>query len=278
MTSQVHEPMTLPRPTPAPEALSCQPLDVVAAAVSKADAAAGLMSRYLTKPEDFWFNVQEPSTRVKDPKQLALLALLSLTRFNGRHERAAATVSLLYRSVEKEWEGLISQDDLLALAQQVRTSLTANESFSDCRWYLSLVLGEAALHLFRGHLSAAAAVLRQADNVQGVAHGFGQLFTNIVKTTLLRLAIAASDSYRCTDKEELLSLADSVLKHSGDAPFHYRFTNEWAYEEVAYVYTMMREIYNWRRLSATAASLKDLETAGFRWRQVGSPFKQLIPL
>ena len=236
-----------------------------------------LEKTFLTDSASFWKHVQEPSTRLRDVRLLAKLAVLSLEKFDDRHIRAAAIVNLLYRAIEPEWDGLIKRSHLLELANGAQSVLQPETEFGDCRWYLSLMLGKAALLLSQGDKKGALTSLASADPIKEAAYRFGQLFTNIVKGSLIRMAIGVNDSYRDIDKQDLRDIADYLLEKAPTVSENYKFTNEWAFEEVAYVYTMMREIYNWRRFSDKKEEASyDLQQTGFRWRCVGAPFKTLI--
>jgi hypothetical protein len=71
--------------------------------------------------------------------------------------------------------------------------------------------------------------------------------------------------------------ADKTIAIARQVPQNYIFSNQYAFEEVAYVYTMIRQIYNWRQLSTRAdLELADLEKLGFAWRCVDHPFRNFI--
>ncbi|MDQ5942531.1 MAG: hypothetical protein QG572_1347 [Pseudomonadota bacterium] len=235
-----------------------------------------LTKTWLVGPSAFWENVQEPSKRVADKVLLAKLAALALTRFDDRFVRSAAVVNLLYRTTEPEWVPVVDVDVLPDLANQFRAELQPADSFTDCRWFLSLLLGEAAFWMSRGRSDQATLVLQQAEPVRELAFRYGQLYTNVVKALLLRLVAGTRDGFFSDGRDALCQAVDRTIAMAGQVPQHYIFSNEWAFEEVAYVYTMIRQIYNWRRLSGLQErGLPAMEQAGFAWRCVGNPFRAL---
>jgi hypothetical protein len=247
------------------------------AASTPLDGPEVLDTRYLSDRAAFWRNVQEPSTRVKDAALLARLAVRALDRFDDRFVQAAALVNLLYRTTEPGWTDVIAAEALFEKARVAVLALRPSESFSDCRWFLSASLAICAFHLHRGEKDQACAVLGSPHALLPVALAHGQLFTNVAKSALLRLAVAATLPIELGQQDTLRAVADEILAHSSDLARNYKFSNEFAYEEVAYVYTMLREIYNWRRLVRPGVDdLASLELAGFRWRRVGGPFNALL--
>jgi hypothetical protein len=111
------------------------------------------------------------------------------------------------------------------------------------------------------------------------AYVYGQLFTNVTKATLLQLSLASSSLGSELTLEKLRECAERVLAKSDRVPANYRFNNQFAYEELSYVYQMLRQIFNWRRLHEGSAEVKPLASLvaeGFAWHCVGGPFKVLL--
>lgn len=232
---------------------------------------------YIKNIDAFWRNVQEPSTRIKDPALLARLAFYSLNHFDDPFVRAAAAVVLLYRATEPTWTNIVSPKDLLSVAHSARKLLCPKNDFSSCRWFISTSLAIGAFHLCRDEKEAAFLALDPVHALLPFAIKHGQPFTNIVKSNLLRLSIAAANPALKSEVCSLQNEASEVLAYSQSLASNYKFVNEFAYEEVAYVYTMLREIYNWSRLVKEGLKdLRDLESAGFRWKRVGAPFGTLL--
>jgi hypothetical protein len=237
------------------------------------------ISNHLGSERAFWVNVQDPAKRVRDPALLAELADAAYTRFESPYVRAASSVVLAYRACESNVAASVSPEAILERLQLSSQLLHPENSFTDGRWFLSASLAECALSMALGDAARAAEALKRAAPIFDVAYGHGQLFTNIVKTTFLRCALAAASDYRWDTTENLVPLVEKVLDKSTHLPVHYKFANEFAYEEVAYVYSMMRQIYKWRQLMAgdlQAADLATLHRAGFAWQVVGGPFKALL--
>lgn len=238
-----------------------------------------LIETYLLTENDFWKNVQEPSQRVRDPFLLARLASLSFKRFDDQYVRAAATVNLLYRAIEPQWAETNSVDELLRWSSASRNGLNAGAGFSDCRWYLSLCLAQTAFALSRKEPETAANILREAEPLFNIAFINGQLFTNVVKVTLVRLALGARTGLAFDEFQMLKNVAKTTLGMSNAIPINYKFSNQYAYEEVSYVYGMMRQIFCWNEIAnsdVAAGDLRVLEQNGFNWKCVGGPFKSLI--
>lgn len=239
---------------------------------------SNLIQRYLSSKSEFWSNVQEPSTRVSDKALLSKLAAYAFDLFDDLHIKSAAAVVLLYRAADSDWSGDIDEDTLLSWANECRSQLKPKESFFACRWFLSLGLAESALHASHKRYGLACEVLKQSEDLLEYAYSNGQLFTNVVKSSLLRVALSLLIS---PERALRLSwLCSALLEKSGAAALNYRFENQYAYEEVAYVYTMLRQIYNFARISGECdedtLSLKWLEGRGFNWRVVGEPFNRLV--
>lgn len=246
-------------------------------AIDPNDSDKVLITRYLGSDVDFWKNVQEPSKRVKDPELLLRLARIAIAIFDNRLVKASAVVSIIYKSVEPVWSDALSSDDIEHDANLAIERLVPKSGFGDCRWYLSIILACAAFYLKNGRPSSAIDVLARLDTIGETPFVHGQLFTNVVKSTLLRLALISRFGLIGDVYDSACAQAEYVLTKSNIAPVNYKFSNEWAYEEVAYVYTMLREVYNWLRLRGGGCeSLGDLERAGFRWRCIGGPFKSLV--
>lgn len=241
------------------------------------DSDQALVVRYLGSEADFWKNVQEPSRRVKDPELLLRLARVAIATLDNRLVRASAIISIIYRSFEPAWVNILSCDDILHDADRAHKDLVPKAGFGDCRWYLSMALARAALHLSNGQSGLALNVLASVDELGEMPFVHGQLFTNVVKSTLLRLVLVSRFGLVGDAVGNVVGQAERVLAKSNIIPVNYKFTNEWAYEEVAYVYTMLREVYNWVRLGGgSGMPLSELERAGFRWRCIGAPFKGLV--
>lgn len=118
-----------------------------------------LLEKYLLSEADFWKNVQEPSTRVSDPKLLSRLAMLALKECQSPLVWAAALVNLLYRSTETSWEPTVDTRAIASDAAAVQKILRPSDSFSDCRWFLSLVLARVGYELSGDNPAAALGIL-----------------------------------------------------------------------------------------------------------------------
>lgn len=231
---------------------------------------------YISTEALYWRNVQEPSTRVKDVRLLSLLAIRSLDKYeNNKLIRVSATVNLLYRSIEDTWDPSLFSNDLLSFSESLLENLSPENGFLECRWFLSLILAQAAKKLFLGDKLGARNTILSMRSASLIAFSHGQLFTNIVKGCLLEATINAS-----LDKggnEDTVEYIKSLLVFSNIIPVNYKFSNQWAYEEVAYVYTMLREVYKLSDLMERGyKTLSDLSLNGYRWQVVGAPFKNLI--
>jgi hypothetical protein len=252
-------------------------LNKILTCVIDSEVAEQLARSYLQDAASFWRHVQEPSQRVSDRILLAKLAAIAIDRFDDKFIHAAAVVNLFYRSSEAEWCDVVDADALPALARQFKALLRPEAGFTECRWFLSLLLGEAAFWMSRSQFARAAEVLQEVEPMHDIAFRYGQLYTNVVKALLLRLVAGTRDCYQSESRTMLAGTADRTISLARQAPLHYIFSNEYAFEEVAYVYNMLRQVYNWRRLSDQVdGDLAELERAGFAWRCVGNPFRNFI--
>lgn len=232
-------------------------------------------SRVLLSEADFWTRVQEPTTRERDEARLVELADEAIAAFRDRPlVQAAATIVLAYRAIA---DGSPLAPRREALIERCRVNLEGldwSSGFQPCRWWLSTRLALAALLIAERRLDEAAAALEIAQDVADEAFRHGQLTTNVVKCALLRVVLAAEGS--AVDADGLRLGVDRLLSDARIVAVNYRFTNQYAYEEVAYVFTMLRQLYNWRRLSGTTANARELRRAGVEWTIVGAPFDHML--
>lgn len=236
-----------------------------------------LTNTFLKTESDFWRNVQDFSTRVKDNKTLSQLCVIALDKFDNRHIKNAALINLLYRSMEIDIKEIIS---FQCLEDRLKTSIEStkfNASFSDCRWYLSLCLAGGGWYSHRLQLNKALYTLDKAEKAFSEALTLGQPYTNYIKIIFLRVII----TYHINDEQEvfkLRSIIERALKSSHLTPCYYLFENEYAYEEVSYVYTLLRQLYNWHRILCHEKPTYDLELYnkhGFLWQVIGMPFNTI---
>jgi hypothetical protein len=230
----------------------------------------------LSTEGDFWALVQEPSTRVKDEVSLVELADQAVDKFPDRPlVRAAAVIVLSYRAIGDKAAIPHRRTELIAQCQEAIDALDWRSGFQACRWHLSAKLALAALLIGEGRLDDAWSALDVAPELSDEAFRHGQLTTNVVKCALIRTAV--SSLLPDVSLPALERTVASILSGARLLPVNYRFSNQYAFEEVAYVYSMLRQLYNWSMSRKEIAGLNQLLAEGVDWRVVGAPFKYILP-
>jgi hypothetical protein len=230
----------------------------------KIEDELNLIKEYLLDESSFWTNVQEPSSRNRDVRILAELAIISHNRFDNIHIKSASVVNVFYRILDGAWRDEGSYEDILKSSKFLQNQLQPSASFDDCRWLLSLILAESAFHIKNKNFSTANDILKKAEGVRLLAHEYGQLYTNIVKANFVRISIAKYIEPFNEASSQMILAAQECLSMANSMPKNYKFENQFAFEEVAYVYGMLREIYKWLRseeevnLNSLGSTFKDL--------------------
>jgi hypothetical protein len=202
------------------------------------------MEELIATPADFWRNVQDPVSRIKDPVALFNLAIKAHDKFDNPHIRASALAIALHRLSEKrENISVPSGFDLDGNIKRSLESLESKSDFPSVRWYLSLNIAAATYYKVIGNTDIAISHLQMNLAKRDIAISHGQPFTNVVKSAGLLLALIKFNMDKLNPSEESLkSIFDQLHDVSNAITSNYKFTNEWAYEELALVFTYLYEI------------------------------------
>jgi DNA-binding protein YbaB len=194
--------------------------------------------------QDFWANIQNPATRIKDPVLLFSLSLKAYSKFDDVYIRAAALCVLQHRAVESP-EALEFPDDFVLLTEvdNVLNELQFDRSFQGLRWFLSLNLATASLMKKTNQIKLSIEHLERNIQKQDLSLTHGQPFTNVVKSAGAWIALMKihKDILNPSDKV-LLDILGSFRDCGPKITATYKFENEWAYEELSLVFANLYQI------------------------------------
>lgn len=195
---------------------------------------------------DFWRHVQSPSNRIKDANIQRTLALDAARHFKDPLVRLAAVTVYNYRAVEK---GLLSEplhQELLAITNGVVSEYPEKPSFQQLRWLISVNVSICCVDIARGDMCPAFDRAIANTKWTAHAHSLGQVFTNVVKSCLLAIALVNKlDEPRESAYAICCARAEAILEHSSRVAENYSFASQFAYEELSSVYNMLFQIFRW---------------------------------
>jgi len=243
---------------------------------------AGVAIPEIKTAADFWRHVQSPSTRIKDANLQRELSLDAARHFKDPLVRLAGVTVHSYRVLEKEVPSEALYQELVAITHGAISHYPEQPGFQQLRWLVSANISLCSVEIARGDLSAA--FDRAMTNVAWTehAHGLGQVFTNVIKSCLLAIALVHLQGEKEPAAYETCHRqASKLLEYSARVPQHYSFASQFAYEELASVYNMLRQIFRWNQLylacsAAGRSPQADAELAGFEPKALGGFLFKLL--
>lgn len=200
--------------------------------------------KLIESPKDFWANIQNPATRIKDPTLLFSLAIKAYSKFDDVYIKAAALCVMQHRVVESseilEFPGSFP---LLTEVDNTLNELQFDRSFQGLRWFLSLNLATASLMKKTNQIKLSIEHLERNIQKQDLSLTHGQPFTNVVKSVGAWIALMKihKDILNPSDKV-LLDILGSFRDCGPKITATYKFENEWAYEELSLVFINLYQI------------------------------------
>ncbi len=191
----------------------------------------------------FRHDIQEPSTRLADPRALLEGAREALRNFKDPHLRASALCVIIYRYLERpELRSNIRPEQVLETARGAARALQAPKTLHDLRWALSLNMARANLLVLLHHDARAVKVLRLNIAMKAQALSLGQPFTNVVKSACALLGIAKFRRLSTVSADDVLELLSGFAGLGAEVSACYRYENHWVYEELSLVYSLLFEL------------------------------------
>lgn len=192
---------------------------------------------------DYWRLVQNPATRSSDPMELLVGAQSALRQFDDPHVIASALCVIIYRFLETESvQHLIDIGDIAEKYQMAKDGLKDVQDLPSVRWYLSLNMAVANLHLALDRSELALETLRENVARKTDAILRGQPFTNVVKSAAAALGIMKYRSPHRYSTHTVAELAGHFMGLGSDVIANYRFENQWVFEEISVVFRTLYSI------------------------------------
>ena len=222
-------------------------------------------------------NIQNPVTRLKDTNELIAGAKLAIQQFSDLDVKASAICVVLYRIIE-DCDIAITVDDFLQEGYLLREKLDNIDKFESIRWYLSLGLVMAAVELKENRIDKSICLLSQNTQRLYVSSRHGQPFTNVVKSFSALIGIYKYIGFRNEWSEiQLINFLDLYASINIEAFINYKFENQWVYEELSLVFSILYEIskFNALRISNSEKKISELFES-FDYLKIPEPFRSLL--
>jgi hypothetical protein len=201
------------------------------------------MDNLINTEADFWKNVQDPVSRIKDKTEIFRLSIAAHEKFPDAYIKAASLAIALHRMSEDSSLKVPDSFDIPENINHAISEIQFSRDFTPLRWFLSLNIAAATYYKTIGEIELSSRHLELNIAKLDLSMKHGQPFTNIVKSAGLWIGLQKLHADKLITSETKIKSVLNIFKDcSNSITTNYKFTNEWAYEELGLVFVYLYEI------------------------------------